>query len=67
MLPQGTIKVYDRAARSGIILDDAKTEIPFDWEAFRASGLREFRIGQRVRFEVAGQPPKVRGLTIVSF
>lgn len=64
---QGTIKVYDTSARSGIILDDSKTEIPFDWEAFRESGLREFRIGQRVRFTMTGQPPKVRGLTIVSF
>lgn len=66
-MPQGTIKVYDRTARSGIILDDAKQEIPFDWEAFRGSGLREFRIGQRVRFDLTGQPQKVRGLTIVSF
>jgi cold shock CspA family protein len=68
-LPQGTIKVYDPNARSGVILDDTKNEIPFDWDSFRDSRLRELRIGQRVKFELEGQTPsqKVRKLTIVSF
>lgn len=68
-MPQGTIKTYNANTRSGLILDDAKTEIAFDFEAFRTSGLREFRLGQRVRFRLEGEPPrrKVRDLTIVSF
>lgn len=68
-MPQGTIKTYNPQTRSGIILDDAKTEIAFDFESFNTSGLREFRLGQRVRFRTEGEAPrmKVRDLTIVSF
>lgn len=68
-MPQGTIKVYNAQSRSGIILDDSKNELPFDFDSFRASGLRELRIGQRVKFSLEGSPPrqKVRNLTIVSF
>jgi cold shock CspA family protein len=68
-VPQGTIRTYNAQSRSGLILDDAKNEIAFDQEAFRTTGIREFRIGQRVKFSLAGEPPrqKVRDLTIVSF
>jgi cold shock CspA family protein len=68
-VPQGTIRAYNAQSRSGLILDDGKNELPFDQEAFRNTGIREFRIGQRVKFNVVGdQPrPKVRDLTIVSF
>jgi cold shock CspA family protein len=68
-VPQGTIRAYNAQSRSGLILDDAKNELPFDWESFKETGIREFRIGQRVKFKVEGQPPrpKVRDLTIVSF
>lgn len=68
-MPQGTIKTYNPSTRSGLILDDAKTEIAFDFESFHASGLREFRLGQRVKFRLEGEVPrrKVRDLTIVSF
>jgi cold shock CspA family protein len=68
-VPQGTIKAYNEQSRSGLILDDAKNEIAFDWEAFKETGVREFRIGQRVRFKLDphGSRPKVRNLTIVSF
>lgn len=68
-MPQGTIRAYNTQSRSGLILDDAKNEISFDQEAFRTTGIREFRIGQRVKFrlEGEGQRPKVRDLTIVSF
>jgi cold shock CspA family protein len=67
-MPQGTIKAYDPKARSGLILDDARNEWAFDWESFRDSGLREFRLGQRVKFVLEGDPPRqrVRRLTIVS-
>ena len=68
-MPQGTVKVYNTQSRSGIILDDARNELAFDAQSFRESGLREFRIGQRVKFALEGEPPrqKVRQLTIVSF
>lgn len=68
-MPQGTIKAYNEQSRSGLILDDEKRELAFDTEAFKHAGIREFRIGQRVRFKLEGeeQRPKVRDLTIVSF
>lgn len=68
-MPQGTVKAYNAQSRSGLILDDANHEIPFDQEAFKTTGIREFRIGQRVRFKLEGDEhrPKVRDLTIVSF
>jgi len=68
-VPQGTIRTYNEQSRSGLILDDGKVELPFDQESFRNTGIREFRIGQRVKFSVVGEPPrqKVRDLTIVSF
>ena len=46
-----------------------KNELAFDLDSFRESGIREFRLGQRVKFLVEGEPPraKVRDLTIVSF
>lgn len=66
---QGTIRTYNSQTRSGLILDDTKNEIAFDAESFRTTGVREFRIGQRVKFSLQGEPPrqKVRDLTIVSF
>jgi len=66
---QGTIKVYNAQSRSGIIRDDAANEHTFDFDSFRESGIREFRLGQRVKFHVEGEAPreKVRNLTIVSF
>jgi len=47
---QGTIKVYNAQSRSGIIRDDAANEHSFDFDSFRESGVREFRLGQRVKF-----------------
>ncbi|MGH2726376.1 MAG: hypothetical protein ACRDKS_05310 [Actinomycetota bacterium] len=68
-MPQGTIRAYNAQSKSGLILDDAKQEHAFDAESFRNTGMREFRIGQRVKFQLQGEPPrqKVRDLTIVSF
>lgn len=65
---QGTIKTYDPGTRTGLILDDAKTEFAYGPESFQASGLREFRLGQRVKFTVEGEGEKmkVRDLTIVT-
>ena len=68
-MAQGTIRAYNAQSRSGLIIDDAKNEIAFDFDSFKASGVREFRLGQRVKFLLEGEPPKakVRDLTIVSF
>jgi cold shock CspA family protein len=67
-MPQGTIKAFDTATSEGSLLDDGLRELTFDREAFVASGLRELRIGQRVRFELEGEQddPRVSHLNIVS-
>jgi 2-phospho-L-lactate guanylyltransferase len=67
-MPQGTIKTYDTDSRSGVILDDEKTEIAFDADSFRQSGVRMFRIGQRVKYQLVGHAERrvVRDLTIVT-
>jgi cold shock CspA family protein len=67
-MPQGTVKSFDPATSTAVLLDDALAELPVDKEAFVASGLMELRIGQRVRFELedtdAGE--RVTQLNIVS-
>jgi cold shock CspA family protein len=67
-MPQGTIKAFNPATSEGSLLDDGLRELSFDREAFVASGLRELRIGQRVRFELEGDQadPRVSHLNIVS-
>ncbi|MFO7778327.1 MAG: hypothetical protein R6V28_08250 [Nitriliruptoraceae bacterium] len=67
-MPQGTIKAFDARNSEGTLLDDGLQERRFDREAFVASGLRELRIGQRVRFELEGDQddPRVSHLNIVS-
>lgn len=67
-MAQGTIKTYDEQTKSGVILDDAKKEYTFDHEAFRNTGVRLFRLGQRVKFHVIGdgERTKVRDLTLVT-
>lgn len=67
-MAQGTIKTYDETNRSGVLLDDARTELAFDHDSFRSSGVRMFRIGQRVKFRVEGdgERAKVRDLTIIT-
>jgi 2-phospho-L-lactate guanylyltransferase len=67
-MAQGTIKTYDEQTKSGVILDDAKKEYAFDHEAFRTTGVRLFRLGQRVKFHVIGdgERTKVRDLTLVT-
>ena len=63
-MPQGTIKSYDERSKSGLLLDDAKNELGFDHEAFRLSGIRLFRLGQRVSYELDGD--RVINLTILT-
>lgn len=67
-MKQGTIKTYDPATRSGTILDDAKGEFAYGPESFSESGVREFRLGQRVKFNLEGEgdKAKIRELTLVT-
>ena len=64
-MAQGTIKTYDESTKSGVILDDAKNEIVFDAESFKGTGMRGFRLGQRVKWNVEGN--KITHLTLVTF
>ena len=67
-MPQGTIRTYHPSSRTGTLLDDGLVEYPFDAEAFRASGLQELRIGQRVRFQLEQEDgeERVAHLNVVS-
>jgi cold shock CspA family protein len=67
-MPQGTIKTYDTTNRSGVIMDDQQRELAFDADSFRHSGVRLFRIGQRVKYQLVGQAERaqVRDLTLVT-
>lgn len=67
-MPQGTIRSFDPATKTGTLLDDGLREHRYDREAFTASGLQELRIGQRVRFELQdnGDDARVAMLNIVS-
>jgi 2-phospho-L-lactate guanylyltransferase len=48
---QGTVATYDPERRDGTVLLDDGTEVAFDERAFRGSGLRLLRFGQRLRIE----------------
>lgn len=50
---QATAYTYDEHTRSGSVLLDDGTPMPFDADAFDAGGLRMLRPGQRVRIELA--------------
>ncbi|MBX7268518.1 cold-shock protein [Micromonospora sp. Llam7] len=57
---QGTVATFDAANRSGLLLLDDGTELPFPARAFDASGLRLLRLGQRVRVETDAAGDVVR-------
>lgn len=65
---QGTIHSYDEKTGAGLIWDDARTEYAFDRESFRHTGIRLFRLGQRVKFRVEGEGRRRRivDLTILT-
>jgi 2-phospho-L-lactate/phosphoenolpyruvate guanylyltransferase len=52
---QATSYTYDPETRSGSVLLDDGTPLPFGAEAFDAGGLLLLRVGQRVRIEVEGE------------
>lgn len=65
---QGTIKSYDETRRNGVVVDDQKNEYSYDHDSFRGTGMRLFRIGQRVSFTIEGegQRAKVRDLRVLT-
>ncbi|MBO8190644.1 hypothetical protein ITI46_02845 [Streptomyces oryzae] len=52
---QATAYTYDPESRSGSVLLDDGTPLPFEAPAFDAGGLRLLRPGQRVRIELEGE------------
>lgn len=65
---QATVRMFREQTRSGTVLLDDGTELPYDAAAFDAGGLRLARFGQRVRIRVAesGQGPRVTFLTLAT-
>ncbi|MFF0788707.1 hypothetical protein [Streptomyces spiralis] len=57
---QATAYTYDPDSRSGQVLLDDGTPVPFDSAAFDAGGLRLLRPGQRVRIETEGEGSALR-------
>ncbi|GGL96891.1 hypothetical protein GCM10010129_45850 [Streptomyces fumigatiscleroticus] len=62
---QATAYTYDPESRSGQVLLDDGTPVPFDTAAFDAGGLRLLRPGQRVRVETEGEGAS-RRITLVT-
>ncbi|MFJ7421223.1 hypothetical protein ACIQXD_21770 [Streptomyces uncialis] len=62
---QATAYTYDQETRSGSVLLDDGTPVPFDAPAFDAGGLRLLRPGQRVRIEVTGEAA-ARRVTLIT-
>ncbi|MEV7074581.1 hypothetical protein ACIQJT_24720 [Streptomyces sp. NPDC091972] len=62
---QATAYTYDPESRSGQVLLDDGTPVPFDAPAFDAGGLRLLRPGQRVRVEMTGD--KITLVTLQTF
>lgn len=58
---QATAYTFDPSTRSGSVLLDDGTPVPFDGAAFDAGGLRLLRPGQRVRIEFAAPEGGARG------
>ncbi|MET7287553.1 hypothetical protein [Streptomyces sp. NPDC005573] len=63
---QATAYTYDPGTRSGQVLLDDGTPVPFDAAAFDAGGLRLLRPGQRVRIERAGDEGDGGRITLVT-
>lgn len=62
---QATSYTFDAATRSGSVLLDDGTPLPFDAAAFDAGGLRLLRPGQRVRIELEGSGEE-RRITLIT-
>ncbi|MDX3383028.1 hypothetical protein PV682_16340 [Streptomyces niveiscabiei] len=66
---QATAYTYDPETRTGQVLLDDGTPLPFGAEAFDAGGLRLLRVGQRVRIETrgTGEAPHITLVTLQTF
>lgn len=66
---QATVRGYSAQTRSGDVLLDDGSLLPFDSDAFDRSGLRLLRLGQRVRILLAGEgsDQRVVFLTLATF
>ncbi|MFF6784468.1 hypothetical protein [Streptomyces sp. NPDC012510] len=62
---QATAYTYDPATRTGQVLLDDGTPVPFDAPAFDAGRLRLLRPGQRVRIETEGTGEALR-ITLIT-
>ncbi|MFF3764903.1 hypothetical protein ACFYYR_12555 [Streptomyces sp. NPDC001922] len=62
---QATAYTYDSDTRTGSVLLDDGTPVPFGAEAFDAGGLLLLRPGQRVRIDVEGEG-EGRRITLVT-
>ncbi|WP_030624303.1 hypothetical protein [Streptomyces sclerotialus] len=62
---QATAYTYDADSRTGSVLLDDGTPLPFDATAFEAGGLRLLRPGQRVRIDVTEEAGE-RRITLVT-
>lgn len=49
---QATVRFFDERTRTGEVLLDDGSAVPFPARAFDASGLRLLRVGQRVRLRL---------------
>ena len=57
---QATVATFNPDTRSGSVLLDDGTELPYAADAFDAGGLRTTRVGQRVRIRTAGSGADLR-------
>ncbi|MER5972601.1 hypothetical protein ABT112_23190 [Streptomyces sp. NPDC002055] len=62
---QATAYTYDSDTRTGSVLLDDGTPVPFGAAAFDAGGLLLLRPGQRVRIDVEGEG-EARRITLVT-
>lgn len=62
---QATAYTYDPITRTGQVLLDDGTPVPFDAPAFDAGHLRLLRPGQRVRIETEGKGEALR-ITLIT-
>ena len=68
-MSQGTIKEFDPSSRTGVLLQDDRSEVHIDRLSLEGSGLRYLRIGQRVKYDLAEEGGKklARGLRHITF
>lgn len=68
LMPQANVADFDLETGKGSLLTDDGRRIELPAEAFHASGLRELRLGQRVRYEAegSGDDERVTSVQLVS-